>query len=505
MKNSNILNASKSVYLVGIKGVGMTALAQILQGMGKKVSGSDTHEKFFTDGVLKKLKISFKEGFRASNLPKNTDLVIHSTAFDPKVHPELIATKKKKIPVISYPEAASILFNNSLGIAISGTHGKTTTSALVAESMKNLGFNLTALIGSRVNNWKSNAIVPRRNPGGGEVPTKRKSFFVIEADEHQNKLRFYRPWSIVLTNIDYDHPDFYKKESDYYNAFKNWVAKWKKSKFSLPKIGVFNGDDSKIKRLIRELKLKSTEDCIILTYGKGKNCNFKIQNNLPSVPNLIGQHNAYNLAAAYVFVHTLRWLQNSFQKVFSCSAGCATGRKNFLERILQFDFATASSPHSTHTQEIKKSFKNFTGTERRMQYKGRKGQILVFDDYGHHPKEIKATLSAVKTAYPKHQLFVVFQPHTFTRTAAFLKDFAKSLKIADQIGLLPVYGSARENSGKVSSTDIAKIIGKKNCFYFPTHKDCLEFLSKYKFKKPAILVTMGAGDGWRVGESFLRN
>jgi len=522
-KKNNFIGNAKNIYLIGIKGVGMTALAQILKNRGKRISGSDTKEKFFTDKILKKLGIPFKEGFEVSNLPKETDLVIYSTAFNTKEHPEIIAAKRKKLPVISYPTALGSLFNGELGIAISGTHGKTTTSALVAESMKNLGFGLTALIGSRVNNWGANALICKEEASAGTAPRQNKShglvsgwhpvsarkerkkpFFVIEADEHQNKLKFYRPWSIILTNIDYDHPDFYRKESDYYNSFKDWVGKWKKAKFPLPKIGIFNGDDPKIKQLIKELKLKSASNCLVLTYGKEKNCDFRIQNHLPSAhspetgenkekisnkinirhahkgtitiaTNLIGEHNAYNLTAAYAFISALLQITDRQSRITD--------------------------------NKIAKGFAAFAGTERRMQFKGKKGNVLVFDDYAHHPSEIKATLFSLKEAYPRHQLFVIFQPHTYTRTARFLNDFAKSLKIADLIGLLPIYGSAREIGGKVDSKDIQKIIGKDRteCLYFPNHKDCLKFLNNYPLKKPTILVTMGAGDGWRVGEGWLKS
>lgn len=473
--------------MVGIKGVGMTALAQILKSQGKIVSGSDTTEKFFTDGVLKKLKIPFKEGFKASNLPK-ADLVIYSTAFNPKIHPELLAAKNKKLATVTYPQAVSQLFNSSMGIAVSGTHGKTTTSALIAESLKLLGLDPTALIGSRVTNWKTNALA-------GKSP-----FFVIEADEHQNKLRFYNPWSLVLTNVDYDHPDYYPKESDYYQAFKIWVGKWAKKKFPLPKIGVLNGDDPKIQKIIQELKLKDQEGINLVTFGQKKSNHVRIlelvkgklslEINYPKLyskkiivnTGLIGKHNAYNLAAAFGFASSFLLLIREVSQDLAIQPAK-------IDKLINF---TA------------KSLEKFQGTERRMQLKGIKGKVEVYDDYGHHPEEVQAALSAIKEAYPKKELFVIFQPHTYTRTKEFLKEFASVLKTADKIGLLEIYGSARENNGKISSQDIQKLIKSKSCWYFPTHQDCLEFLNKQKFAKPTILVTMGAGDGWQIGEKFLK-
>lgn len=487
------IDQARNIFLVGIKGVGMTALAQILKSRGKIVTGSDTTEKFFTDGVLHKLKIPFKEGFNVKNVPLKTDLIIYSTAFNLKSHPELIFAKEQKIPLVSYPQALSSLFNKELGIAVSGTHGKTTTSALIAQSLKNFGLDPTALIGSRVINWQTNAI------------TGKSPFFVIEADEHQNKLRYYLPWSLVLTNIDYDHPDFYKTPEKYYQAFKKWVGKWQAKKTPVPKIGVFNGDDLKTRRLIRELKLINNDNLIVLTYGRRAKNNIRIMNhearsmdkcnalvslklNISSYANnaevkvksnLIGEHNAYNLAAAFAF---------------------AIGLNLSIRKI-----ETSLKP--IPIQKIASSFENFRGTERRMQFVGRRGKVLVYDDYAHHPEEIEATLSAFKKHFKKHQIFVIFQSHTFTRTRVFLKEFAKSLKIADYIGFLPIYGSAREAKGNISSANLKQqlIKNKKAVFNFSSHKDCLEFLKKYKFKKPTILITMGAGDGWQVGKKFLKS
>lgn len=454
----------------------MTALAQILQSRGKIVSGSDTTEKFFTDQVLEKLKISYREGFKASNLQKRIDLIIYSTAFNAKTHPELIAARQKKIPLMAYPQALSRLFNGELGIAISGTHGKTTTSALIAVALKNLGLDPTAVIGSRVANWQTNAI------------TGKGPFFVIEADEHQNKLKNYRPWSLVITNVDYDHPDFYRNPENYYRAFKTWVGRWRQAKDPLPKIGIFNTDDPKSRRLIRELKLKRSDDQIILTIGKsasndvqiGDNFTFEVKfpgkkrSQIKIKSGLIGQHNQYNLASALAFMLGLNTI---------------AAELNLIPIPLV---------------KIAKSLAAFAGTDRRMQLIGSREKVRVYDDYAHHPAEIKSALKAFKDSFPQCDLWVIFQPHTFTRTREFLNDFAQSLKKADFIGLLPIYGSARENNATISSEAIAKFFNRNKCVYFPSHKDCLDFLNNYRFGKPTLLVTMGAGDGWQVGRKFLK-
>ena len=524
---NHLLKSSQNIHLIGIKGVGMTALAEILKNKGKKVSGSDTEEKFFTDKVLKKLKIPFKEGFEATNLSAKTDLIIHSTAYNPETHPEIQAGKQRKIAIITYPEAVAQLFNESLGVAVCGTHGKTTTSAILAVGLKKLGFDPTALIGSKVNGWGSNAI-------SGKSP-----LLVIEADEHQDKLRLYNPWGIIMTNIDYDHPDFYPNEEAYFSSFQNFVERWKKSKTILTKILVLNRDDLKSQLLVKKLSLKNAKDMLVGEFGKNEtpepfgtgqawereegkiNFQIKIPANLlisgeeknidiavKSV--LIGEHNVANLSAAGTFLALFLvslWKNKNFQLLFPREK-TPTKIERFktlvwLKTDLRNEFREDNWLMDL-ADLISGALASFSGTERRFELKGRKKNVLVYDDYAHHPQEIKATLEAVKQSFPKHQLFVLFHPHTFSRTKTFLNDFAKSLEIADQIGILEIYGSAREESGEVGSQDVLNLISPdKETHYFKTHKEALEFLSKCSFEKPTIFITMGAGDVWRVGEEYL--
>jgi UDP-N-acetylmuramate--alanine ligase len=231
-----------------------------------------------------------------------------------------------------------------------------------------------------------------------------------------------------------------------------------------------------------------------LTFGKRKTNDIRLKKHSvfeialsrqKSVPiklksNLVGEHNQFNLAAALAFFVGLNTVANKIS---------ATGNLELAPVALN---------------KIVKSFAAFSGTERRMQFIGSRGCVRVYDDYAHHPAEIKSTLKAFKDNFHRHDLWVIFQPHTFTRTRAFLEDFAKSLGKADFIGLLPIYGSARENNATISSEAIAKFFSRKKCVSFSTHKDCLDFLNNYRFGKPTILVTMGAGDGWQVGRKLLK-
>ena len=523
----------KNCYLVGIKGVGMTALAEILQKKGKIVSGSDTEEQFFTDQILQKLGISFHEGFAAENisdLSKEKDLIIYSTAYNPKLHPELKAARKKKINLLSYPEAVSQLFNDLYGIAVSGTHGKTTTSALLAQGLSSIGLDPIALIGSKVNGWKGNALA-------GINP-----IFVIEADEYQDKLKFYDPWSIVLTNIDYDHPDYYLTENDYLQSFTHFVKKWLKKKNRWPKIIVLNADDPKTVSVIKKVGLEKKENIFFGLYGKEnkelllsqtqsdkdgrwslkieekkqenflelvlpvekllfpcrRELTFKIKTQL------IGEHNLYNLASAVLFLVIFLF---SLRKNNFLSKNKIRNRQ--LEDWLEAEISQQKDQEKWLEDLVKlveKAFEGFAGTERRFQLKGKKGRVTVFDDYAHHPAEVQATLRAIKANFPKQEIWVVFHPHTFSRTQTFLADFGKSFSEADKIGVLEVYSSAREEKGKVTSRDIVELLEKegKNAIYLKDQPAAIAWLKESRFTKPTIIITMGAGDCWRVGEEWLK-
>lgn len=512
MKNST------NCYLIGIKGVGMTALAEILKNQGKNVSGSDVAEKFFTDKVLKNLKIPIKETFSEKNLPGDIDLVIYSTAYNSDNNPEIKAAQERGLKILTYPEAVAALFNQSLGLAVCGTHGKTTTSAILSTALQSLGFDPTALLGSEVLNWKSNSI-------SGKSP-----LFVLEADEHQNKLKFYNPWGIIVTNIDYDHPDFYPNEKDYFSSFKDFIRRWSENKNLLTKILILNEDDFKSQKIFEELELEKKDEHLIGFFGTDESekesglTDFTVkipgkvllsgEEKFVSIElkkhKLIGEHNLYNLKAVATFLALFLlsiWKNKNYNlflpknqkgvdiRIFRLVTWLQTKIKNDSEEDLWL---------LELAQIIAESLSVFQGTRRRFEFKGKKDKVFVYDDYAHHPKEIETTLLGIKKHFPKKNLMVIFHPHTFTRTKTFLKEFAKALEIADEIGILEIYGSAREIDGEVKSQDILNLISKKEAYYFKSHKEALEFLRNKNFTKPTILVTMGAGDVWRVGEEWLK-
>ncbi len=512
------MNSPTHFHLVGIKGQGMTALTEYLLRKGKKITGSDTEEKFFTDEILKKLGIKFKEGFRVGNLPKSAEVLIHSTAFLPATNPEIKEAEKRGLKILTYPEALAGFFNEAEGIAVAGTHGKTTTSALLSETLRFLGFSPSAVVGSKVKNWSGNSLFGESN------------LFVIEADEHQNKLRYYNPHSIILTNVEYDHPDFYTTEEAYSKAFEDFLTKKIKGE-SADLLVVMNQDDVKSRKLKAKIK-----DRKILTYGKSKSADFelkkvegKVEKNSGFVSqlsfrakidpailpvamkraffgkvkvSLIGEHNAFNALAVIAFLMDFILSRRIKNKLDSKNKALAFWAKEPLPE----NRAAENKWLGRLLTVIESGLLNFAGTERRLQFKGKVKKTWIFDDYAHHPKEIEVTLKAIKKIFPRHELYVIFQPHTYSRTETFLKEFAIALAKADRVGVLVIYSSAREQKGEISGADLVKLIPKsKKAVYFESHEEALKSLRQEAFSRPRILVTMGAGDGFRVGERLVQS
>ncbi len=450
------INKIKKAYFVGIKGVGMTALAQVLRARGIKVSGSDTHEKFFTDEVLEKLKIPLHEGFRKSNIPKNTDLVITSTAYfnvtrqsRVTLNIEIQETLKRKIPILTYPEALGLLFQESYGIAVAGTHGKTTVTAMLGVILEEAGLDPTVIVGTRVNQWGSNARASTRgikspNRGGRD----RAPLLVAEADEYQEAFLNYEPKGLIVTSIEYDHPDYFKTFGTYKNAFRKLVRKVPKDGFI-----VANWDDENIREVTTSAR------CRIVKYKMNQQKSFKLKLLVP------GEFNILNALAAATLVHEL----------------------------------------GVGLPIIKKALANFQGTARRFEILQDTNPIII-DDYAHHPTEVQATLKAVRGRWPKKEIWVVFQPHTFSRTEALLKDFSSSFNDADRVFILKTYSSAREVRGKVGAKELAKGTAKhhKRVQYVSSIPEAVKVI-KNELNSKQVLITMGAGNVWEVANVLGRH
>jgi UDP-N-acetylmuramate--alanine ligase len=456
----------KKVYVIGIKGSGIIALVEMLYKMGTEISGSDTEEKFFTDAILKKLKIKYFEKFSPQNIPAEVDLIVHSTAYNPENNVEMKEVQKRGLLMRSYPELLAEFFNQRFGLAVCGTHGKTTTSALLAETLKNCGTDPGAVIGGKVKNWDSNALA-----GQGE-------FFVIEADEFQNKLAFYEPKAVLLTSLDWDHPDTFKDFAAYKKAFTDFVAK-------IPKVGflVVWGDS------IDTLAVAKSSGGDVIKYGFGGDNDVIVSNYaLQKIENETFQEFAITYKEKNLGKFKIKLIGK--HNVLNAAAVVAVCQKLNLD-----------------LEKVREALWNFNGTVRRLEGYGEKNGALLFDDYGHHPEEIKATLGALKEVYPEKNLIVVFHPHSYSRTEALLQDFAQSFDAADELLVLDIYGSAREYSGEVNSKNLVDLINKYNrgkAEYVPTIREAADFL-KAKIGPNDIVLCIGAGNGFEVLEKLAQS
>lgn len=497
----------QNIYLIGIKGVGMTMLAQFLAEQGHNVSGSDIADSFLTDKVLKKEKIKIFSPFSEKNIPSRPDLIIHSSAFDGKNNPEMAYIKKhrelfRNIPLLSYAEALGRLFNEYYGIAVCGSHGKTTTSAWLGYVLLKAGKEPNVLVGSRVPQFKGSSLKGASN------------YFVAEVDEYQNKLQYFQPGGVVLNNIDYDHPDYFKTAAAYTKVFADFIKK-------IPAEGflVMNGRDQesrKIKKNCRGRVYSYNLAPSALTFVEAEE----------AVGKEIGGKEANYLAYDLRLKNGYQIFKVAYRRLISKPAARAEeilglgefkirlwGEHNVLNALAVI---AASRELQAPLEKIRSGLASFSGTERRAQILGKYRGALVIDDYAHHPTEIAATLSGLRAHYPKKKIITVFHPHTFTRTKAFFPDFVKSFTGSDELVILDIYGSARESIGQgkneISSRQLADAIGKFNkahkitqsVRYIGTMPEAVAYLRRRLSAKNTLLL-MGAGDVFRIGQTLLKS
>jgi len=523
----SIKQATK-VHLVGIKGVGMTGLAQILKVEGIRVSGSDTTEEFFTDAVLKRLWIPVFRGFRASHIRKDIDFVIASTAYlkDRKrkrehgkweMNPEIREAARKNIPILTYPEAVGEFFNSSYGIAVTGTHGKSTTAALLGVTLEALGLDPTALVGTMVNNWHTNARVSRgKEYGIGDRERKNMhekraripypltpSPFVLEADEYREAFLHYHPQGIILTSIEYDHPDYFKTFAFYKKTFAAFLRRIKPNGFF-----VVCGDDREVSKVAKAAKAAK-----VLRYGFEKQNELRIKNyelrpdgvrfalffrkkNLGAFSvSLYGEHNVLNAAAVVGCCLMLGQRPEQIRKALKKFRGTA---RRF--EFLQSSYNAISYKAITH--KTKKSLQRYSATAL---------QPIIIDDYAHHPTEIRVTLKTARELFPEMEIIAVFQPHTYSRTRALMKEFAQSFGDADQVYILETYASAREKRNKMMTKNLTNAVAKyhSSVQYLPSIPVAIKMLQKTlrQYGSTAIepvVLTLGAGDVWMIGKALAR-
>ncbi|MBU1151644.1 UDP-N-acetylmuramate--L-alanine ligase [Patescibacteria group bacterium] len=418
------IEKAASIHFVGIGGIGTSSIAQILQKKGKTISGSDNVKSDLTENLKKKgIKISYTHAIK--NIPKDTDLIIYSPAI-PSNNPEL----QTKIPSLTYPQALGELTKSYYTIAIAGTHGKSTTTAMLSNILTKSKLDPTVVIGTKIPEFNN------ENFRVGE-----SQYLIIEACEYKNSFSYLHPNILVITNVEADHLDHYKTEKAYIQAFKNLAQK-------IPKNGaiIINPKDKNTLKAVKGAKAQ-----IIPIERKKDLTSLKIQLK-PKIP---GDFNLDNAAFA----------------------------------------ATAAILLNVDPETIQKSISTYRGSWRRFEIKKVKGiGATIIDDYGHHPTEIKATLKAIREKYGKKKVLCIYQPHQYSRTRFFLKDFGKSFKDADQVIIPNIYEvrDSKADIKSISPEDLVKEIGPK-ASYGQGLKNTAAFI-KENHKNYDIIVTMGAGD-----------
>lgn len=443
---------SRKVHLVGIGGAGISAVAKVLHGRGVDVTGSDRARSIFAD-ALEKEGIRIAYGHSAENVV-GASLVVASSAI-PEGNVELVHALELGIPVLRRDAFLRELTAESETIAVAGTHGKTTTTALIAWLLVQTGQDPTFMVGGMVTDFKSNARV-------GQGP-----HFVIEADEYDRAFLGLQPKVAVVTNVEHDHPDCYPTAADFHAAFQSFVDQ-------VEDCLIICGDDEGA----TSLKSGSARK---VTYGLSKEVDWRAEE-IRSNPaggsdflvvkngetlgltrtRLPGEHNVKNTLAALAVVDHL---------------GVAFKRAN-------------------------EALTEFHGVERRFEILGEAKGVMVVDDYAHHPTEIRATLQAARERFPKQEVWAVFQPHTYSRIRTLLDEFAQAFADADRVLVLDVFAAREVEDPTLSGKVIAESIDHGDVRFIPELAKAAQVLFD-EVREKSVVITLSAGDGNQVGRLLL--
>ena len=447
------------IYFIGIGGISMSGLAEILLSKSFRVSGSDRAPSDLTL-KLEEQGVTVYYGQREENITSDIDLVVYTSAIKPD-NPELIATNRLSIASLTRAQLLGQMMRNyKTPIAVSGTHGKTTTTSMISQILLENDEDPTLSIGGIY------------KPIGGNIRVGSSDRFVTEACEYTNSFLSFYPKIGIILNIEEDHLDFFKDINDIRNSFHEFAR-------LLPADGtlIINGDIERCEEITADLA------CKVITYGSSHDCDYH--------PSSI----TYDESGCPSF-HLMH--KGGKEEVFSLRV---PGEHNIYNAVAAIALADLLGIACDVTA---KALLHYGGTDRRFEYKGKVNGFTIIDDYAHHPTEIKATLLAARN-YPHRTTWCVFQPHTYTRTKAFLTDFAKALSLADEIILADIYAAREKDTLGISSQTLQSEIEKlgHRCYYFPTFEEIQNFLLT-NCTKDDLLITMGAGDVVKIGENLLQ-
>jgi UDP-N-acetylmuramate--alanine ligase len=448
--------AQAKVHFIGIGGIGMCGLAELLRNMGGQVSGSDLHENVQTQR-LRVLGVDVQIGHFAKNVSA-AEVVVYSSAIRPE-NPEFREARRLKIPLIPRAEALAEIMRLKRGIAVGGSHGKTTTTAMTAAVFLHARVEPTIVIGGRLDLIKSTALL-----GQGE-------WLIAEADESDGSFSRLSPEIAVVTNIDNDHLDYFGTIAHLKKAFFDFAMR-------TPFYGVVIvcGDDPAIRETFKDYGKR------ILYYGFGKDNDLRIE----------GEKSVYQVFRENVHLGQMNLQVAGRHNALNAAAAVAVG----LEAGLPFAICASG-------------IESFAGVDRRFQFKGQLGGIDVYDDYAHHPTEVEAVLLAFREKFPGRRLVTIFQPHRFSRTKICWDQLRKSFRETDRLSVCDIYPAGEDAMAGITSDRLVKEMNVQarlgaEVVYLPNSIDRLATIMR-QLKSGDILITLGAGDVYKLGMQFLES
>ena len=445
--------------MVGIGGIGMSSIAEVLLARGFRVTGSDARKSEVTDR-LESLGAVVFEGHAAAQI-EGADVVVYSSAVKPGENPETVEAQRRRIPLIPRAVMLGELMRMKHGIGIAGTHGKTTTTSMVGLVASEAGFDPTIIVGGKV------AVF-----GGSNAVAGEGDLIIIEADEYDRTFLRLTPVLAVVTSIEADHLDIYKDLDDIKGAFTQYAS-------SVPFFGaaIVCLDDPNVQAILPRL------DRRVITYGTSRQADLRAENVRRD-----GMNTAFDVLAAGERLGEVQIAVPGLHNVRNALAAIAVG----LELDIPFE-------------RIAAAMARFSGVERRFERVGEVAGVLVVDDYAHHPTEVRATLEGAAAAYPGRRIVAVFQPHLYTRTRDFMEDFAHAFLGADVLVLTDIYAAREQPIEGVTGRDLAETatrFGHRDVHFVEDKNGLPNYLARV-VSKGDLVITMGAGDVYKYGRAFV--
>ena len=445
------------IHMVGIGGIGLSAIARVLAGRGHQVTGSDQMGSAQTD-ELAALGVRVYIGHRPEQI-QDAELVIVSSAV-PDENEEIVKAQQLGVPVMRRREVLACMMEGTYGIAVAGTHGKTTTSAMVTTILAGAGLDPTFIVGGVISNLNTNA-----RTGSG-------AHFVLEADEYDHTFEDLAPQLAVVTNIEMDHPDCYADVGCVGEAFAAFLSK-------VPEEGTIVAcADSPV--LAEVLATRPWRACVV-TYGLSPETDYHLAATTPNDRGGVDYR---------IMTEGATWAQGVLQ---------VPGVHNALNATAALIAAFVAGVDPSVAAD---ALEGFCGALRRFEFKGECKGIVVIDDYAHHPTEVRATLAAARQRYPGHRLWAVWQPHTYSRAGVLLHEFATCFEDADRVIVTDIYKARSHELETVHSADLVRTIENDNARYIGALDQTVEYLLG-ALREGDLLITLGAGDGYLVGERVL--